>query len=308
MTTFRRNQFSSILSLFSKPSSEIRVLEIGAGNGQYSQILSDFFPICFATEPNSSNIPNCDVQFIDTHPDDSNFEEVMKSFGNFDLICCFSYLEHLSNPLSTLRKISQLLSPDGFVLLEVPNCDYIRKKGLLSEVIPDHLHYFSSSSLVTLASRAQLSLHSLNSVWSNYILSCIFHKSEDNQLVLSRFTTSHNRLLAQIQEQVSLLSLDQNIAVWGAGHQSLFIMAASTLAERVDFVLDSSAAKQDKYIPGINKRISNPLILQTHNISLLFVICAGYNYEVVSSIKRMMLPGPLKVFSVLDNQLHEEIL
>ena len=308
MATFRRNQFRSLLSLFSKPSSQIRVLEIGAGNGQYSQLLSEVFSNCFATEPNSSSNLNSGFQFINTHPDNGDFEEIMKTYGNFDLICCFSYLEHLPNPHNTLLHISQLLSPDGFALLEVPNCDYIRKKSLLCEVIPDHLHYFSSRSLVTLAHQSNLSLHSLNSIWSNYIISCVFQKSEESQLVLSRFATSHDKFLAQIDEQVSLIASNKKIAVWGAGHQSLFILASSRLAQRVDFVLDSSVAKQEKYIPGINKKISNPSILQTHSISLLFVICAGYNSEVVSSIKSMKLPYPLKVFSISDNQLHEEFL
>ena len=152
MIAYRCEQFSSLASLFSKPASDIRVLEIGAGNGQYSSILSKFFPLCFATEPNSRDINVANVHFIDTHPDDSDFEQLMKRFGEFDFICCFNYLEHLPNPLNTLRLIEKLLAPDGYVLIEVPNCDHIRKEGLLSEVITDHLHYFTSRSLASLAS------------------------------------------------------------------------------------------------------------------------------------------------------------
>ncbi len=308
MTAFRRKQFGSLSSFFSKPPSEVRVLEIGAGNGQYSQIMSEFFQNCFATEPNSSAASNSDVHFIDAHPDNTNFLEIMSDYGTFDLICCFSYLEHLPNPRRTLGQISQLLTHDGLVLLEVPNCNHISKKGLLSEVIPDHLHYFSSRSLVTLASQVQLSLQSLNSIWDNYILSCILYKMEDSEIVTSRFSYSHNKLMAQINEQISLLPSMDKVAVWGAGHQSLFILASSQLAERVDFILDSSPAKQDKYIPGINKKILDPSILCTENVSLLFVICAGYNHEIVLSIKRMAFLGPIKIFLVVDNELKEESL
>lgn len=306
MTSYRRKQFNSIVSLFSKPVSEIKVLEIGAGNGQYSKILSETFSLCYATEANSNNIVDSSVQFIDTHPDNSDFEAVMKPLGHFDLVCCFSYLEHLPNPLNTLCKIDQLLAPGGYALLEVPNCDYIRKKGLLSEIIPDHLHYFTARSLVSLASSTRLNLQSLNSTWSDYILSCIFQKSEDCKLVVSRFSSCHDNLLAQIKSQVSRLSSDKKIAVWGAGHQSLFILASSILFKRVSFVIDSSTSKQNKYIPGLSIRVSHPSILLVENISLIFVICAGYNSEVVSSIRCMGLPGPVKVFSVSDNQLKLE--
>ncbi|RNC90849.1 MAG: class I SAM-dependent methyltransferase [Synechococcus sp. YX04-3] len=308
MLTYRRKQFISISSLFEKPSSQVKVLEIGAGNGQYSKILSEIFPCCYATEPNSYDDSEFDFTFIDTHPDDENFEQIVKPFGYFDLICCFSYLEHLPNPINTLHKIHSLLASDGFALLEVPNCDFIRRNGLLSEIIPDHLHYFTTSSLFSLASSANLNLHSLNSTWSNYILSCIFQKSEHSSLVLSRFSSCHDMLMSQIKSLVSDLPIDKRIAVWGAGHQALFILASSALAERVDVVIDSSTMKQHKYIPGINIKISPPSILFAANISLIFVICAGYNSEVISSIKGMNLSGSIKVFSVLNNQLNEEFL
>ena len=44
MTAFRKRQFANLCSLFSKPVSSLRVLEIGAGDGQYSSLLSEFFP------------------------------------------------------------------------------------------------------------------------------------------------------------------------------------------------------------------------------------------------------------------------
>lgn len=306
MTSYRRKQFKSITSLFAKPISDIKVLEIGAGNGQYSRILSEVFSLCYATEADYKGTEHSCIQFINAHPDDHDFEEVMKPLGCFDLICCFSYLEHLPNPFNTLCQIDQLLAPGGYALIEVPNCDYIRKKGLLSEIIPDHLHYFTARSLITLASSARLNLRSLNSTWGDYILSCLFEKSEESELVISRFSSCHDTLLADIKSQVTRYSSDKKIAVWGAGHQSLFILASSILSTRVNFVIDSSIWKQDKYIPGINKRVSHPSVLLVEDISLIFVICAGYNSEVISSIRGMSLPGPVRVFSVLDNRLNLE--
>lgn len=306
MTSYRRKQFNSITSLFTKPVSEIKVLEIGAGNGQYSRILSEVFSLCYATEANYNDIEHTCIQFIDAHPDDHDFGEVMKPLGYFDLICCFSYLEHLPNPLNTLCQIDQLLAPGGYALIEVPNCDYIRKKGLLSEIIPDHLHYFTARSLILLASSARLNVQTLNSTWGDYILSCIFQKSEESNLVISRFSSCHDTLLAEIKSQVTRHSSDKKIAVWGAGHQSLFILASSILSKRVSFVIDSSISKQGKYIPGINIRVSHPSVLLVEDIALIFVICAGYNPEVVSAIRGMGLPGPVRVFSVLDNRLNLE--
>ena len=197
------------------------------------------------------------------HPDDDNFKQILADFGPFDLIGCFSFLEHLPYPHSNLSKIEHLLAPGGYTLLEVPNSDYIREKGLLSEIIPDHLHYFTARSLVTLAFKAQLNLQSLNSTWSDYILSCLFKKSEVCDSVVSRLSTRHHTLLDQINSKVSSLNPGEKIAIWGAGHQSLFILASYFM---IVVVIDSSA-KQDKFIPGSTScqhpsmRLSEPISL-----------------------------------------------
>ena len=308
MSDYRRTQFRSISLMYTKSSSDIKVLEIGAGNGQYAKLLSETFPLCFATEPNPIFSSENSFKFIDTHPDDDDFELKLSEHGLFDFICCFSYLEHLPFPNLTLLQIERLLAPGGYALIEVPNCDYIRKKGLLSEVIPDHLHYFSSQSLISLAHTAKLNLHSLNPTWNNYILSCVFQKSENTTTIASRLSRSNSDLQAQIYRHVLSLSADKKIAVWGAGHQSLFILENSILFNRVDFVIDSSPAKQGKFIPGINKKVMHPSILALEGVSLLFVICAGYNDEVLSCLRSMHLHESIQVFSVSDNSLHLEVI
>lgn len=308
MTVHRRHQFQSLLTLFDKSPSDIKVLEIGAGNGQYANLLAETFPHCYATEKFSSNIAPSSFKYIDTHPDDDDFEVVVSSYGSFDLVCCFSYLEHLPDPAKTLKNIDSLLSPGGCALIEVPNSDYIRKRGLLSEVIPDHLHYFTAKSLLSMASATQLNLHSLGSTWSNYIVSLVFTKLENSNTVSSRLRTSHKSLVCQINTLLSQFSPDVKIAVWGAGHQALFTLASTSLSTRVDYIIDSSIAKQGQYIQGLNRKISPPSILEKQPITLLIIICAGYNDEVVSIVRNTNLPGPIQAFSIRDSRLIEEQL
>jgi len=308
MTAHRRHQFKSLLYLFDKSPSDIKVLEIGAGNGQYAKLLAEIFPNCYATEKYSSNIASSSFNYIDTHPDDDDFELVVTPYGSFDLVCCFSYLEHLPDPVTTLKTIDSLLSPGGYALIEVPNSDYIRKNGLLSEAIPDHLHYFTAKSLLSMASSTKLNLHSLQPTWSNYILSLVFTKLEDATTVSSRLYTIHQSLVGEINSLLSQLLPDSKVAVWGAGHQSLFTLVSTSLSLRVDYVIDSSVAKQGQYIPGINKQIFSPSILEDQPIALLLIICAGYNDEVVSNVRNISLPSPIQVYSIRDSRLIREQL
>ena len=84
-------------------------------------------------------------------------------------------------------------------------------------------------------------------------------------------------------------------------------MASSILYDRVDYIVDSSSSKQSKYIPGINKKVEDPSILAINPVSLIFVICAGYNREVVSAIKKMNFDDSVRVFSIQDNKLSLEL-
>ena len=94
--------------------------------------------------------------------------------------------------------------------------------------------------------------------------------------------------------------------MWGAGHQALFTLATTSLLSRVDYVVDSSTAKQGKFIQGKNQIISPPTILNNPQIKLLFVICAGYNDEVLTTIRNSNLACSARIFSIRDNQLNEE--
>ena len=93
----------------------------------------------------------------------------MTPYGKFDVIFCFSYLEHLPEPKGTLSKVLELLNDDGRLVIEVPNTNYILNKGLLNEVIPDHQHYFTTDSLIKLSQELGLKVVSIENVWYNYI-------------------------------------------------------------------------------------------------------------------------------------------
>ena len=83
--------------------------------------------------------------------------------------------------------------------------------------------------------------------------------------------------------------LSAQIAVWGAGHQSLFALSYTSLSSRVSFVVDSSQAKQGLFTPSSNLKIFPPNHLLSEKIDLLIISCAGYNDEVYKLAKSMTL-------------------
>ncbi|MFS6818036.1 class I SAM-dependent methyltransferase [Synechococcus lacustris Tous-12m] len=130
MRKFRLRQFSLIKDLYFQNLDIVRCLEIGAGSGTYAHIMAEIFGNVVATEYNSKEASNShsNLTFVSTHPEDESFLEILSAFAPFDIICCFSYLEHLPDPSIFFTKSLPLLANGGILLVEVPNTDLILKK------------------------------------------------------------------------------------------------------------------------------------------------------------------------------------
>lgn len=76
------------------------------------------------------------------------FEDVQLPGERFDLITCFHTLEHVDRPRAFLEKIAGLLSAQGKLFVEVPDCASIRGCGVVEEFFIDkHLYHFSRATL-----------------------------------------------------------------------------------------------------------------------------------------------------------------
>jgi SAM-dependent methyltransferase len=135
-----------------------RLLEIGCGSGAFLDAARPY--VCTSTgveldvESRSwieSQLGNRAVKRVE----DLEFDE-----GHFDLAVLIHVLEHVPDPVGMLRRVAQLLKPDGELALEVPNVDDVlvakyRIPGYLSFYYQKgHLWYFSKSTLTKVLNKA----------------------------------------------------------------------------------------------------------------------------------------------------------
>lgn len=78
--------------------------------------------------------------------------------GPFDAITLWHVLEHLPNPLATLRELEAMLTPKGVIVLAVPDAGGVQAQTLGADWmhldVPRHLFHFGRSSLEKLLSLA----------------------------------------------------------------------------------------------------------------------------------------------------------
>ena len=291
MKNFRRSQFNSIKKNYFKKNKKIKVLEIGSASGDYSKILLETFHKVVSTEKDKDNINlNIEkgIECINTHPDEKDFLEKLNKFGQFDFICCFSYLEHLPNPKKTLLLLNNLLDQDGIYLIELPNSEMIFRKGLLNEVIPDHLSYFTINTATLLMTFSDIEVINATNIWNNYIISLLGKKTIKNPLSImeNNYQNFKNKLNNLFEK---LIVKEQTLVIWGAGHQALFTINTTILNKITSYIIDSSPSKQNMYAPGSSIKVYSPKRLITHEPHILIIACAGYNNEVLKTVNEMNL-------------------
>lgn len=171
-----RTRFEAVANFFPKYFKGGDILELGAGNGMVAKCIldSDLYITSYTASEISSprleglrkNINDDRLFVINVNAD--TFSE--NNLGRYDAIIMIALIEHLIDPLGTMRKIKQLLKPGGFVYIDTPNiAKYTRRIKLLFGKFPStasrneglatysnepvdlydegHLHYFTYRSL-----------------------------------------------------------------------------------------------------------------------------------------------------------------
>lgn len=89
-----------------------------------------------------------------------------------DLVVCRHTLEHVAEPARLLARLGELATPDALFVFELPSLEPLVERLRFDQVFHQHLHYFSRSSLATLAASAglrpvgwRLNYHDWGALW-----------------------------------------------------------------------------------------------------------------------------------------------
>ena len=130
-----------------------RLLDVGSGLGVFPAAMRDTGWNCVAVDPDP---------LASTHLErDLRIQTVCGDFTNMDVNETFTavtfnkVLEHVEDPIDMLARALPCLGEEGFVYVEVPDCEAAARDGREREEFAiDHLHVFSFGSLALMVSRA----------------------------------------------------------------------------------------------------------------------------------------------------------
>ena len=282
MGVFREKQFTDFVDSHQLSGKDI--LEIGCGRGEYMSLMSRCDINVYGIEHSPESIEICrhsDLRvkrcYIETAKQDLGFDK------KFDAFFILNFLEHLPNINEVLRGIANNLKEDAVGLVEVPNFDMILRNNLFSEFISDHLYYFTKETLRMTLERNGFEVIECKEIWYDYIISAIVKKRTKTDI--SHFKNHQKMITKEIKDYI-LRHGSQNVAIYGAGHQALAIIALTNIKNDIKYIIDDATFKQNKYTPATHIPIVSSEKLLTDPVSGVLIMAASYSDEVAKKIKK----------------------
>ncbi len=220
-----------------------RLLDIGCANGELLRYFSTLAPqwalagfeIDDKRREEVESIPQV-VQFAS-----GSLENLQ---GTFNLITLIHVLEHLPNPCEWLKALDRLLTPNGMILIQVPD----PKKNPFNLLVADHCSHFLLPELTHIAQEAGYDVIVATDQWVAREFSLLLKRkiqtersaSPNHTDVMSQIETNYpTKAISWLEDIItSLRSIPEDAprGIWGTAIAATWLF--SIMNERVDFFVD----------------------------------------------------------------------
>ena len=262
-----------------------KILEIGTGKGEYLNLMARTGAEVYGIEHEPEAVQVCQELGLRVTEEFIEYPGQKLLNAPFDGFFIMNFLEHIPEPNAFLQGICNNLAEGAVGLVEVPNMDFILDNVIFSEFIADHLMYFTEKTLKILMEKNGFDVIESRVVWHDYCLAAVVKKRP--VLNLTEFYAKQNCIAQELNDFIEQNRMEgKKVAVWGAGHQALAVIALAEIKNKIEFVVDSAPFKQNRFTPGTHVLIVEPDEIYKKNIGAVIVMAASYSDEVASVLKK----------------------
>ena len=287
---------SIILKALNKSINNMRILEVGCGDGYILRELKNM---------GAKEVIGCEPGVGSEEKANKIKVRIIRDFFSpdlfkqkYDLVLSYGVLEHLRQPIKLLMEMSECMETGGLLFAGVPNCErklILGDPGILAH---EHWNYFTPRSLKRTLLAAGLKKVKVAKGRNGAMIYGWGIKSkliEKEQWLYSDYCLRVKKHTVKLQSRIDKLSGKENdLGFYGGGTQLKgFLKFRSELR-----FFDGDETKWGKYYPGFKSAIEPAKNLFTNPVRELWIVAIDYDKEIRDHLKQIKLPGEIKVFSL----------
>ncbi|MDR0221795.1 MAG: methyltransferase domain-containing protein [Lachnospiraceae bacterium] len=256
-----------------------RVIEIGCGDGAFLEILAKCTPNACGLEYSAAAVEECRRKGLNVYQGFIEGEDYRVGDERFDGFLLLMFLEHIPKPRPFLKGLYHNLAEGATGLIEVPDAEMILSRGLYAEIMRDHLYYYNLPSLSLLLNSCGFDIIENNTIRGGYVLGLTVRKRA--AAGFGEIAGYIETIRARFQE---VLCQYEEVVVWGASHQTFFVLSQIGETGKISRIVDSAEFKQGRYSPVTHIPICQPSPDHLGNGAV--IVCAGsYNEEIANILR-----------------------
>lgn len=268
------------------------VLEIGASDFTFSELLlANGATKVVAFEPSDL--------FHSKNPDVIHVREyfsaglVPADAGKIDLIVMRHVLEHMTEPVSIIKEISDTLEVGSRLYVEVPNVTDILEKKRIYDFFYEHINYFSPELLEKLLRLFGFEVLRSTGLVDGQHFGLLCRKTRRVGHVdvsklkmaipqrMEHLNGLRSHLSAFKQELAGIFESSKSIAIYGAGSHAIAVTNLLDLTSQdVRFMLDINKLKENKYTPLSHIVIRVPTEEIVQDVDTIVIIASLHQDEI----------------------------
>ena len=239
-------------------------------------------------------------------------KKLRKKIGKFDLIVTCRLLEHAHDANEFISGLSQLLKPNGRLVVEVPDSTKPLLQGDVAMFWEEHTFYFTPESLICGFSEIGFKLEKY--IGYHYLqedaIVAIFQQKKSTEtlnvsmpvgelslgkMFVKKIESLKSEIIAELSE---LKQKCGKIVIFGAGHRTVMFLNLLNLKNLVSYVIDDDQRKQGLIIPKSGLEIHKSDLIRDENIGVCLL---SVNIEIEEKLKDIInakIRRKIKYFSI----------
>ncbi|RKZ85906.1 MAG: SAM-dependent methyltransferase [Candidatus Parabeggiatoa sp. nov. 1] len=209
--------------------------------------------------------------------------KIINSYGQPDIVIARHIIEHGNNIIGFLKALKQLIKPNGYIVIEVPDSVQFLENHDCSPIWEEHIVYFTPETFKNSFSIGHFSLVKFENfpyALENSLIGIAQPTDiDESSLTTTKLEEEISRSLFYAQGVLkrnnalrqTLFEYQQKhgkIALFGAGHVGCMFINLVGLTDIIEFVVDDDPHKKNLLMPGSQLPIYESCALLDKNIKL----------------------------------------